>query len=424
MRLKNSVRASALLLTVVMALILAILCSAVILLAFYNRQYEISATVEQRLNRNIISTTNLVLSDSTFISSIQTDTLDLFGNNTDSVAISKEPWGIFQVACLTAFAGRFSKQQSFLYGGSLPVYMEGCVYLADHKRPLYLVGQTRLTGDAYLSKSALKPSFIDQRGYAYDHLLTGTVKISKEELPPLNEACINYLDDIPAKLAGHCLVDSSFRFSPADSLTRSFYDTALVIASHDPVFLENNYLQGHLIIQSDSMVTVNAAAHLEQVIIIAPVVKFQEGFTGSLQVIATDSIIVEPHCTFNYPSSLVLLKHKSFPTQNLIKIGSGSSFHGIIITNCEKEDIVRSFVQLQKDARISGLLYIKGYLSLEGNIIAGTVLTDYFIYRKGASVYENHMVDVEIDRKKLSPHFTGSAIFEGSSDKKIIQWLK
>jgi hypothetical protein len=56
-QIKN-LRGGSLIVTVVIALVLAILCSSLVLLAYYNRQNEQTTNIEYRLNNNIESRYN------------------------------------------------------------------------------------------------------------------------------------------------------------------------------------------------------------------------------------------------------------------------------------------------------------------------------------------------------------------------------
>lgn len=416
---KNRVPGNTLILTIVIALILAILSSAVIMLGYYSRQHQISANIEQRLSRNLESAMNLVLEEKDgrvgFYPAI--DTIDLFDKQEDSVIIKKESWGIFEIACITAYSNRFVKKQGFINGAGLPGYMDGCLYVADHKRPLSVNGNTTLTGDVYLSKGGIKPIYINQRGYGGNKLVDGNIKTSNESLPPLNEAIINYL---------YKLERDSIPFSGVetqDSLTQSFFDSVVYIHAKDSWRSNGRTLKGHIMIRADSLIEVDADTRAEDVIFIAPVVRFKKGFKGIVQAIATDSLIVESDCSFNYPSALVLLKLPGLKMQNVLRIEEDCTFNGIIVARCANEDLTKTRVDIKPRSRIDGVAYVMGYCSLAGNV-NGTVLCDYFLYQQQSILYENCLVDVSLNRRTLSPYFIGSPVFNKPAAKQIVKWIK
>ena len=188
--------AGALVITILIALVLSVICTMMILLGYHNRQFFLTLTIAQRIRNNLSSASNLILSDTLFYSVEKTDTLNLFNEPDDSVIIKRSGWGLFQAAAVESKHFNFSKKQQFLYGSRMPDYMSGCIYLADRKRPLSLVGNTMLTGKGFLPKAGLKIAYVNQRGYDNNTLINGEVKPSEERIPQLNDEFAKYLEDV------------------------------------------------------------------------------------------------------------------------------------------------------------------------------------------------------------------------------------
>ncbi|HEY0067138.1 MAG TPA: hypothetical protein VGB46_07245, partial [Flavisolibacter sp.] len=182
----QKLKASSLVLSVVISLILAILVSSVILLGYHNRRTFQLHHTESRVQRNLQSAISLILGDT--LETAGNETLDLSGEGRDSVRIRRGWWGLYQVATAEARTGRWMKKKSFLYGISLPPAMDGCLYMADHQRPLSLSGATKLRGDAWISPTGLKTAYVDGRGFEYTTLLEGEVRNSSNHLPRLEAA--------------------------------------------------------------------------------------------------------------------------------------------------------------------------------------------------------------------------------------------
>ncbi|WP_205511068.1 hypothetical protein [Longitalea arenae] len=413
----HRVPANSLVLTIIIALVLAILCSSVIVLAYYSRQHQITATIDQRLNRNLESAMNLVLEGSGGWADETIDTLDLFDQQADSVTIKKRYWGVFEVACITAFSNVFSKNKAFISGTALPAYMDGCLYLADHRRPLAVNGNTVLTGDVYLSKGGIKPIYINQRAYSGSSLVNGKIKTSEEALPRLDASIIDHL----YKMTKDSVL--AMELPAADSLVRAFDDSTTCMYSKDIWQLAGMTIKGHVMIKADSLIEADASTHLEDVILIAPVIRFKKGFTGTVQAIATDSLIAEAGSVFNYPSALVLLKEPGLKMQNVMRMEEGCNFQGLIIASCDPADVIKSRVEIKKNTLINGVVYVMGYCALGGQV-NGSVLADFFIYQEQNIMYENTLVDVNLSRGELSPYFIGSPVFHQATRKQIIKWVK
>ena len=423
MRQIKRLASSSLVITVVISLILSIFCSSVILLAYYNRQSQKATDIESRISDNLASVTNLVLADSVVYQISHTDSFDLFNEGRDSVLTDRYLWGLYEVASVKSYYGKFSKEASFFYGPTMGDSLDACVYLAEHQRPLSLVGNVRLIGDAYLSKAGLKTSYIDQRGFSYDKLIQGKIKISDASLPGLN---VKVIDNIKALL--QMCNDTGLNRNVTegvnqDSVFRSFKESVLIKFQKGKLFLSNCKLQGKIIIMSDSAIEVDQTARLKNVIIVAPVIVIKQGFQGTVQAIASDSLIVENNCIFEYPSALVLVKKETETLQNRMIIGENCSISGLLFSGCMNNDLYKSFVEIKDNTRVNGIVYIMGYLNLKADI-TGVVLTDFFIYKTPTTIYENYLVDVQINRLKLSEYFLTSSLINSPGNKGIIQWLK
>ena len=422
MRQIKKLRSSSLVVTVVISLILSIFCSSLILLAYYNRQSQKIADIETRINNNVKSAINLVLADSSIYDRPHIDTIDLFNDEKDSVIIVRKLWGIFEVAEIKVFYGKFSKKKIFFYGNAMSDDLNGCLYLADHQRPLSLVGETKLIGDVYISRSGIKTSYINQRSFSYNRLLEGKIKTSDEFLPPLQDATMNNLNTFFLQCNNKIIDQKIDERTNNDSISIDFTDSALVISKNGRLRLENCNLSGQIIILSDNGIEVNESASLKNVILVAPSIIFKKGFKGTAQAIASDSLIVENECVFDYPSSLILIKHEVQTIQNRLAIGENCKFTGNVISICKKDDRYKSYVEIKRGTSINGIVYTMGYLNLQTGI-NGTVMTDFFIYRTPTTIYENHLVDVELNRMKLSDFFLVPSIFRESGKRGIIQWV-
>jgi hypothetical protein len=412
---------NALIFTIAISLISGIFCSCLLLLGYYNRLQQSTAHTEQRLQANIRSATNIVLADTSFFASSRRDTIDLFDEGTDTVTIHRMLWGLYKLAGIDAYSGKYVKRVSFLYGSELPSYMDACIYLADHQRSLSVSGNTILNGNAYLSKGGIKAAYIEQKGFAYDTMLRGKILESGQQLPAADKRFIEYLYQL-----SDASTHAKKSISPNEidtGISVSFQDTMVEIFSDDDISLENVNLEGHIIVRSNASIEVSHMARLRNIILAAPVVRFEKNCNVSVQVIATDSIILKRNTVIEYPSSLILLKRDKEKDQPVFLMEDGAIVNGIIASICKPGDVQKNFAGFKAGSILRGIAYCSGYVSLAGKV-EGIVLTDYFIYRTSSAVYENYLVDVTIDRNRLSSYFSGSALFSTSTSQKIVEWTR
>jgi hypothetical protein len=422
MRFFKKVEASSLLITLIIALVVGVLCTSLILVSYYNRIIDIGSRTNDKLDRNLESGINIALADTSYSLLDKRDTVDLFGDKNDSVEIVKKNWGLFNTASVMAFSATKSKKKEFIYGSELPLYMDGCLYLTDKQRPLALVGDVTLFGKAYLPKAGVRPSFIDQRGFSYKELIQGEILQSSGSLPQLDSQRLNILRDYLTYIEAPPVSAVSIN-TFTDSLTNSFNDSLIYYFNEEEIDLSAIKITGQIIIISGKKIIVDSTSLLNNVLIIAPEINFKKGFSGIVQAFATKEINVEKNCTFQYPSCLVIVHKSADLDLSKLKLASGVNFNGILL-GIHENDATANYisVEIEKGTEITGIVYVDGFLAIQGKVF-GTVMTNLFIYKSPGTIYENNLVDVEFNRKKLSPYFLASPIFNKKGKNKIIQWV-
>src|ERR1700761_1910091 len=106
------IRASALQLAIVVALVIAVICSSLIALAYFFRVQAQTTDRYRVLRINAASGVNMVLNnnDSTLARGKLTD---LFGNQTDSAFLKKTTWGLWDVGAVKSFIQKDSVYRVF-----------------------------------------------------------------------------------------------------------------------------------------------------------------------------------------------------------------------------------------------------------------------------------------------------------------------
>jgi hypothetical protein len=413
--------ANTLFITVVIAVVIGILCSLMIMLGYQDRHFDQLINTQNRLERDLQSGINLVLADTSLILAREEDKLDLFSEGNDTVTIRKENWGLFSLASVEVTGAGKKRSCSFFFGQAPDTAWDGCIYLAEHKTPLSLVGDTRLSGDAWLPGGGLRPGFIGQRGFSFSEMIKGDIRNSADSLPLVDRRLAALFAQLREQ-KGSPGMNGNGQMAIPDSLNRSFADSLYLIYRKGPIWLSSCDLKGHIMVMSDSMIGVSGDAHLENVILAAPVVELDSGFSGNLQAMASDSIIVKRDCHLAYPSSLVLWKTGG-SGQPKIRIAEDCTIEGVILTDAPgKNDMFKTYVESGRNTLITGLIYAAGYLFLKG-AVHGTVLTDYFLYRSSSTVFENYLTDAEIDRNARSRYFILPHVFNHAKANRIVKWL-
>ncbi|MEN0052361.1 MAG: hypothetical protein AAGC65_01765 [Mucilaginibacter sp.] len=417
-------KASALYIVIIIALVIALLCSALILSAyFYKVEYQ-QKFRHDRLAHNLRSGVNILLSDQDN-SYLRAQPISLFDNEQDSVSLQKYPWGIFDIGIVKAFIQRDTLYEVFSMANRIDSTKWSALYLIDEDRPLSLSGNTTIRGEAYLPKAGVKTAYVDNHSYTgNEKLVQGKIRNSERTLPLLSEPRLQIL----AKLKNGGL-RTSLPLPETQRVGRSFRVSPLIVKlGKQAVSLQDLQLSGNVIIYSDTTLVIEGSAVLRNVLVFAPGIVVREGFHGNCQLFATDSISIAPNCRLEYPSCAGVLRDTSavigFPEK--ISIGENSALEGLVFSYEKTKGKLPPVISLGKSSRITGQVYSQGILSLKDQVlIQGNVMTSRFLYQNNFTAYENYLIGVTFDAPALSPYFLISPMSPVSANgQKILQWLE
>lgn len=410
-------KASALYIVLIISLIIAIISSSLLYIAFFYRLEYRKHLRFDKLSINLNSAAAVILStDYPKDSTVRKE--DLFAGGKDSVFLQKEQWGLFEVATVKAFELTDTLKQAFLIG-SRTLNDEAVLYVSDEDRPISVSGTTQITGDAFLPKAGIKEAYVDGKSYTGGKPVKGAIKTSKLGLPELDSEIV---EKIKRKLADHTKQISSL----PDSGFNSFYNPTLVFRlGKRTSVIENCILKGKIIIIADTVLSVEKSARLEDILIFAPAIRVAEGFTGSCQFFATDSISFGKKIDFKYPTCAVLLKSDKNKNQPFIRLGENSTFAGIILSFEKERSELQTLINLEKNTTVTGEVFSKGLLKLHQNVkIFGKVTCNRFLVQTATSLYENYLIDVVLNRHKRSKYYLSGKIFkENKSGNSVLKWL-
>lgn len=404
-------KAHALFIVIVIALILGIISSSLILLAYHYRIYSHENLLAKRLQLNAASGLHILLTDQ---NGFQTEeTLDLYGKEVDSVQLKKISWGAFETGLVRAFSGRHQVNRAAQLGYTPDSAF--AVYLPDQRLPLSLAGNTLIKGNCYLPEAGVKRAYVDGRTYTEATLINGQIRSSNPALPALAPALLSLLRKGPDQAAEKIHINE---FTGTDTIERSFFEPTLFIYADSLLILDKTY-RGNICIRARNEVIIRKDCHLKDVLIFAPLIRIQKGFTGNAQFFASDTILVDKDVRLNYPSVLALIptQHK----QPYLQISKGTVLKGMVIADAP-DALTFPVVEIGTKTRLEGCIYVKGSLELRGEVW-GMVSCNRFRYTTPSALYENHLVDAVIDHTRLSDRFIGSVFFPGKQ-KQVVKWLE
>ena len=405
------IRAHALYFTLIISLIIALISGSLVLGAFYYRTLSLKHSSEDRLLRNLQSGITLLLGSEDAFSPNEIYQLDLFDEEKDSICLKLLPWGLFDVGIVKSYSGKTSFQKALMYGYR-PKTDNIALYLQDLNRPLSLCGNTILKGTCYLPKAGVERAYIAGKSYTGTTLIYGDIHTSSNTLPELQKERLsilqNQLNNLKSSEA--TLTENSF-----------FEDTHIIQWSSSTV--SDTTLLGNIILFSNQHLFISASAQLENILVFAPSITIESNFIGRSQFFAEDSIRVEKEVTLNYPSSLGIIKTNASEKRPAITIDENSIIQGFIFSTQLNYDRSKTQISINKNVKVLGQLYTDGYLDLKGSIV-GNAYVYKFSLKTPASVYENHLLDAEINIEALPEYFIGTSLFETENQKGVMAWLK
>ena len=289
--------------------------------------------------------------------------------------------------------------------------------------PLVLVGDTKIVGDVKVSSKGVKSGVIAGTYFNGDMLIEGNILTNSFGLPKLSEGFSDYLENALAFIP----VSKDVVFDSEDIYTNSFLEPTAYRYSKNKIMLTQE-LTGNIIIKSEDEIIINKYAKLQDVLVIAPKVTIEEGFSDNIHIIASEEIIIEENVALIYPSSVVVkyrqkeVAPSDTPPNSPIEISKGSSIQGNVMFLAEElpENYSDSSILLEKEAAITGSIFCEGNTVLKG-VVRGSVFTQKFLVNAEGSRYINHIFGGEIRSNKLPKSFGGLPLKRAS--KEIAQWM-
>lgn len=413
--LRIKLKASSLLLSIVIALILTLLCSSFLLISYYNKLSQLSLLQSIKAETNIESQINVVLSqndDGTVID----DSLSLDNLEGEQNSIIRNRWGLFEIATVQSKIKRINVFRTFMYGAYPPDYMEGCLYLADHQRPLVIGEHAQLTGKIIAPESGIKKN---------GNTLVFTAPNANDEnrfshkMPMLKKGTIDYLYSLTN---GVDQFDKRVTSIASQVIKNKFTEKTLIIKGQGVLTIDSSTVSGNVLIISDSVIHITKNNELKDIILVAPYIEIDNYFSGCIQAFATKKLEVGENCRLNYPTGLVLLNYGKDINPKQLIINQETLVNGTVLVLSPEDSFNKPVFENRKNSRIKGLLYIQGYSFLEGQI-DGSIATDYIINRSNGATYENYLDNIIINRDSLDKAFVGALVFSGNHQNGIVKWL-
>ncbi len=396
-----------------------------ILLAFKLNSIEyIDNSMFDNLNSDLRSTVNIICKTPDIVKINDSITIDLFNDSLSKTKVIRKSWGIYSIISIISARRKASVSENYLTGADIWAKEPIALYMADENKYLSISGNTHLSGTCYLPKLGIKRGYVEGDTYRGATMVFGETKISKSELPEIDNAVINNLKKVLKSFRPDSTVQirniKEFYFH--DHHYNSFNNPTVYYVSDKPIFIDEKVLNGNIIICSSKLIKVTKNCSLTDILLFAPKIIITDDFQGQAQAFATDSLAVGRKCNLKFPSVLGLINEK---TNNITMfLGEKTRVDGVIMLWQQAKAKSRPELSIGKGTEIFGQVYCNGTVKLYGNIY-GSLYCRNFMLETRSAIYENHLLNAQIDRVKLSNHYLGVSIADsGKNQVGVIKILR
>lgn len=390
------VKAHSLLYAIYICLIVSIICGALLYFATLYNQLNLHYNVYEELYIHNQSVVNYALGNNMIVDEIPSeDNLGIEGS------FESKTYGL-----LTLLISRSSIKDDTITSAHFVghhISDRTAIHLANFSKSLSFSGKVKLIGDNKLPSPIIQPTYMGKKGN--ELIIKGTNTVSEIRLPEINSSFKKIFEGINAKKTNLSKVERT-----KDSLYyNSFLKETKEIYLLDPI-MSNIIVKGNFILRSKDSIRIRKNVILEDVILLAPKITFEEGFSGNVQAFATEGIELEDKVKLNYPS--ILCVYNESKEISKIKIKKGCDIKGcIVLFGNPLSSIDKNSIEFQEDGLLMGDIFCSGKLMLKSNVY-GSVYTNRFYYQTESAVYDNAISDLEINVNKRPSYFIAMPLFD------------
>ena len=409
-------KARALFYALVVSLLIALVSGSLISLAHLQRQQQADQFGRERQIRNLNSGIALAMGGLHDKQTIQK--IDLYEKESDWLELQRSQWGFFDVAWarIPADSPGFSasSHRACLLGNRANPSLQPALYLCDQIAPLTLTGRTLIKGEAKLPSNGVKAGYVNGSNFTGNRLIDGKKSKSGPYLPFFDKERVESLT-------------SYFKWPVQQSnewqqkLHHSFTDSTLIFTSKT-FYLNHLNWSGNIIVIAQDSIVVGANCQLEDLLLFAPKIVFEDHFEGRVQAFASRQLKVGAACKLHYPTVLAILKTDQERNRPGLLIDKESQVEGLVFAYQKTNNRQPVQVKIKENVLLSGQLFVDGQLELRGSV-NGNVSCESFLLETSSSLYSNYLLNATIDRSLLSEHYVSGMIFSKQMESEVVRWV-
>lgn len=394
-------KASSLLYAIFICFIIAILCGSIILIASLNIKIEAKYSLKEEL---LITNTSIF---NYYLNTVDIKEMNLPKDYLNNGIISNfgyKKWGLFNLIVGKSYINKDTVFKVGLVGVQRKKENLG-LYVTDNDKTLHLSGTAKIKGDIRISKFGIDYKKLGNSKVSRGEFFEGTLRPSLKKLPKISNFVLS--NEVIGVYSNNIL-----EYNSGLVKERSHFKPTLIVDATSQSNINEIKLSGNIILKSEDSIFISKTAILEDIIIDAPVVVFETGFIGTVQVFAKNDVSLQKDVKLKYPSVIFINSDSTNKTsiniaEDCIVIG------GIILTGKTQNEAKNRILNIDVNANIIGDVYCFGKTQLKGTII-GTLFTDSFYLETSSAKYDNFILHGNIDAFGLPENFIRIPLFENS----------
>ncbi|MCT4603601.1 MAG: hypothetical protein N4A59_11970 [Marinifilum sp.] len=410
-------KAGALQYVVLLSLLIFFLVGMFILRAHYSNQMFNQVLIQEQLMNHLESTKVLLKNNPDLIDLERQMELNLFDTPSSIVGVDVRNWGVYKKLIVQVAWQNHRREECFLLGDNIWEDNRPSLFLSDKNRYLSVCGETWLGGPVQLPALGVRKSYVDGVGYYRERAVQGQIGRSEQNLPALRGDLVQLFEtnfNIDFQKDSVLLWENE----AIDSIFNSYRNNSLCLWSPEPIAVSNVILKGNIRLVSKQEIFVGKGVNLDNCILAAPKVYFENNFKGRVQIFAKDTVIVGNNSHFLFPSVIFMSGANG---KKELEIKNNVRFAGEIVldgTSGKQSPVLK----LGEESRIEGFAYCNGTVELKGDV-AGSLYTNRFILRTPSALYENHLLNNRLDVSDLNANYVGVSWFEKPKRKQYLECL-
>ena len=322
------------------------------------------------------------------------------------VTLSTEYWGLYERVQTSTDDGKIQKVR--LMGAATESRHGAVLYVLNNRRAFTLTGKTDIRGTVYVPDNGVLYGQVNSDFFQGRPLDESVIRQSTEQFPETNSDLLRSLSEVRMMQQVE-----PYSYVPT---RRSFLEPTLYVECSDFTGAD---LQGNIVVYSQSPVRIDSTARLEDVLLVAPAVTIGEGFSGLLQVLAGDSVVVKPRVTLKYPSGIIL---PAAGRDAFIRIEENAEVNGYAVVKLAGElprNSRHKHYHQDEKGWVRGLVWTDGIAEVHGTV-TGSFYVNQSNYYTPQGFYNNLLYNTLLyeNRAMGYPLWMG-----GHYRRKTVKWL-